>query len=66
VHVRDRLAFIGYRVGCRDLRDRLDGWDSLAPRLAPCEERESLDMASQLEPVSGFEPLTVRLQGQSR
>ena len=34
-----------------------------APRQAPREESESPDKASELEPVSGFEPLTCRLQG---
>ena len=31
--------------------------------LAPGEDRESPETPSELEPVSGFEPLTVRLQG---
>ena len=35
----------------------------MAPRLAPGEDSDSLDKPSDLEPVSGFEPLTVRLQG---
>jgi len=52
------------------LRDPAEGhiWkrNPLAPRLAPCEESGSLGKAYDLEPVSGFEPLTVRLQGQSR
>lgn len=33
------------------------------PRQAPREESGSPDWASELEPVSGFEPLTCRLQG---
>jgi hypothetical protein len=38
----------------------------LAPSLVSREESRSLERPSDLEPVSGFEPLTVRLQGQRR
>ena len=40
----------------------LRGAQHLAPCQAPREETESPDKASELEPVSGFEPLTCRLQ----
>jgi hypothetical protein len=53
------------RVAAKDRLCVLIVTSSLAPRLAPCEENEPSHKASDLdlEPVSGIEPLTCRLQG---
>jgi hypothetical protein len=65
---REALAPLMGQIGNKPLRERRGvrhNWERnpLAPRLAPGEERRSPDRPSDLEPVSGFEPLTVRLQG---
>ena len=50
MHVRDRLAFIGYRVCCRGLRDRLDGWDCLDKADEAVTENDLKLMGSMLAP----------------
>jgi hypothetical protein len=38
--VRDRLAVMGYWYCCRDLRDKLDGWDELDEVTASVTEKD--------------------------
>lgn len=47
-NVRDRLAVIGYWVCCRDLRDRVNGWDDLDEGDAAAAERDLELMGSVL------------------